>query len=72
MRESPLPCEVMLLTVAQACRRLGCARSTFYELCAADIIKLRKLGASSRVRSDDLDVLIANLPTATVKPRERR
>ena len=72
MREVAHETELTLLTIAEACRRLGCARSTFYELCAADLIKLRKLGASSRVRSDDLDALIANLPVATVKPRERR
>lgn len=63
---------VRLLTISEACAKLGVARSTFYELVASNRITLRKLGAASRVRSDELDDLIAGLPAVQVAPRERR
>lgn len=59
--------EVQLLSVSQACQRLGCARSTFYEkIVGAGLIPIRKIGASSRIRSDDLDRYIDSLPCLPV------
>ena len=63
---------VYLVPIAEACRRLHISRSHFYELVAANQLTLRKLGASSRVRSDDLQRLIDTLPTISVSARERR
>ena len=61
-----------LLTVAEACRRLSVSRSHLYELAAADLITLRKVGAASRVVGGDLDTYIASLPAVNVARRARR
>lgn len=63
---------VSLVPISEACRRLHTSRSHFYELAAANQIAIRKLGAASRVRSDDLDRLIESLPAISVTARERR
>ena len=54
---------VTLLSIKDACARLGCGRSKFYDLAAHDLIKVHKLGSSSKVRSDELDAFIQGLPT---------
>lgn len=56
------PDAICLHTIPQACRRLGISRSTFYSLVAEGKFPLRKVGGSSRVRSDELDVFIQDLP----------
>lgn len=63
---------VQLLTIPECCRILGVARSTFYELVAADRITLRRLGSAARVRSDELQQLIESLPAVTIAARMRR
>ncbi|WP_226637930.1 helix-turn-helix domain-containing protein [Brevundimonas poindexterae] len=50
------------MTIPEACKRLGVSRSTFYNLVAQGKIPLRKVGSSSRVRSDELDDFIQDLP----------
>jgi len=56
------PSAVQLMTISEACRRLEISRSTFYNLVAEGKIPLRKVGGSSRVRSDELDDFIQDLP----------
>ena len=51
-----------LLTIPETISILSISRSTFYELVQQGKIPLRKLGGASRVRSDDLDAYIQNLP----------
>ena len=63
---------VELLTVTEACRRLAVSRSHFYEIVAAGLIKLRKVGTASRVIATELNAYIAELPIVTVARRERR
>ncbi|WP_425339278.1 helix-turn-helix domain-containing protein [Brevundimonas alba] len=62
------------MTISEACRRLEISRSTFYNLVAEGKIPLRKVGGSSRVRSDELDDFIQDLPrlaaVAAVEVRE--
>lgn len=68
------PSAVQLMTISEACRRLEISRSTFYNLVAEGKIPLRKVGGSSRVRSDELDDFIQDLPrlaaVAAVEVRE--
>jgi excisionase family DNA binding protein len=60
---SRTPKVVWLLTIPEACRRLGVSRSTFYaKLSTPGVIPIRKMGSSSRVRSDDVDAFILGLP----------
>lgn len=55
--------EIRLLTIAEACSRLGCSRSTFYEsILGRGLIAIRKLGAATRIRSDELQAFIEGLP----------
>lgn len=58
--------EVRLLTIGEACSRLGCSRSTFYEsILGNGLIAVRKLGAASRIRSDELQAFIEGLPPSS-------
>ena len=54
--------EPQLLTIVQACQRLSVGRSTLYNLISAGKLPLRKIGGASRVRSDELDAFIQELP----------
>ena len=58
----PSPDKLSLLTIREAIDRLRIGRSTFYQLVQDRKIPLRKIGGASRVRSDDLDAYIQNLP----------
>ena len=51
-----------LLTIREVLDRLRISRSTFYQLVKEQKIPLRKVGGASRVRSDDLEAYIKNLP----------
>ena len=53
---------IRLLTIQEAIARLKIGRSKFYLEVQAGNLPLRKVGGSSRVRSDELDAYIANLP----------
>lgn len=53
---------IRLLTIQEAIDRLRIGRSKFYLEVQAGNLPLRKVGGSSRVRSDELDTYIANLP----------
>ncbi len=57
------PRDVKLLSIKDACVRVGCGRSKFYDLVARGQITIHKLGSSSKVRSDELDAFINSLPT---------
>ncbi|WP_426037990.1 helix-turn-helix domain-containing protein [Brevundimonas sp. DC300-4] len=61
-QDRPLPDKLSLLTIREAIDRLRIGRSTFYQLVQDRKIPLRKIGGASRVRSDDLDAYIQNLP----------
>ena len=64
--------EVRLLTVNEACNRLGCSRSTFYETILGNgLIAVRKLGAATRIRSDELQAFIEGLPASSPSSMER-
>lgn len=68
--DQSLPSAVWLMTVSEACRRLGICRSTFYNLVGKGKVPLRKVGGSSRVRSDELDAFIQDLPRLTDQSSE--
>lgn len=51
-----------LLTIPQACHRLAVGRSTFYNIISSGKLTLRKIGGASRVRADELEAYIVNLP----------
>lgn len=53
---------IRLLTIREAIDRLKIGRSKFYLEVQAGNLPLRKVGGSSRVRSDELDTYIASLP----------
>lgn len=59
---TPPPDVIRLLTVREAINRLSIGRSKFYLEVQAGNLPLRKVGGSSRVRSDELDAYISNLP----------
>ncbi len=52
-----------LVTIPEACSRLGISRSTFYELLYAGRIEAVKIGRSRRVRSSEIERFIADLST---------
>lgn len=64
--------QVELLTVAEACRRLSVSRSHLYELVAAGLITIRKVGSASRILASELNAYIASLPAVNVARRSRR
>lgn len=53
-----------LLTPAEAADRLRVSRSSIYRLVAAGTLPAVRVGASIRVRADDLDELLAKQRTA--------
>jgi excisionase family DNA binding protein len=56
-----------LLTIRQACTEYGLSRSSLYREVDAGRLMMRKIGKSSRIARDDLDVWLAALPIANVK-----
>jgi excisionase family DNA binding protein len=63
--------EVRLLTIPEVCQRLGCGRSRFYEkILGKGLIPVRRLGSSTRIRSDDLEAYIASLPATSTRVAE--
>lgn len=63
-------CEAQLLTIVQVCQRLSVGRSTLYNLISAGKLPLRKVGAASRIRSDELDAFIQSLPQSAAVAAE--
>lgn len=64
------PLAVRLLSIPEACDRLGCSRSYFYATPALRAL-IRKVGSASRVRSDELDAYILSLPAAPAEEAQR-
>lgn len=64
--------QTQLLTIAEACRCLAVSRSHFYELVAAELITIRKVGGASRVLASELNAYITGLTPVKVARRERR
>lgn len=60
-----------LLRIDEVCHRLGCARSTVYQLSAAGCFTLRKRGAASLALSDEIDNYIVGLPVVSLSSRSR-
>jgi excisionase family DNA binding protein len=58
------------LSVKEVCHVVGFGRSTFYELVAAGLLVVRKLGRRTIVLREDLDRFLAALPVANaeIKP----
>lgn len=61
-QDRPSPDKLTLLTIGDAIDRLKIGRSTLYQLIKDGKLPLRKVGGASRVRSDELDAYIQNLP----------
>jgi excisionase family DNA binding protein len=57
----PEKADVLLVDVAESCRRIDCSRAKFYDLVRRGEIKLVKLGRASRVRPADLERLVERL-----------
>ena len=57
-----------LLTIREVLDRLRVSRSTFYQLVKDQKIPLRKIGGASRIRSDELEAFIQELPLAAEEP----
>lgn len=56
------PDAICLHTIPEAYRRLNVSRSTLYQLAKSGAFVIRKVGAASRIRSDELDAYIKGLP----------
>ena len=63
---------VKLLKIREAYERLSVGRSTLYQLIKDGKLPLRKVGGASRVRSDELDAYIQNLPQFDTHEQEER
>lgn len=61
---------VKLLKIQEAYERLNVGRSTLYQLIKDGKLPLRKIGGASRVRSDELDAYIQNLPRLDTHEQE--
>ena len=59
--------EPYALTIAEAVRFSGIARTTLYVLASEGKITLRKIGRRTLVRADDLKALIEKLPLADIR-----
>lgn len=62
----------LLRIVPDVVDRLGVSRSTVYGLVSEGALVLRKVGSSSRIRSDELDAYIRSLPQVGVVAVEVR
>lgn len=69
-QDRPPPVELTLLTIGDAIDRLRIGRSTLYQLIKDGKLPLRKVGGASRVRSDELDAYIQNLPRLDTPEQE--
>lgn len=67
---SPAGNGVKLLKIQEAYERLSVGRSTLYQLIKDGKLPLRKIGGASRVRSDELDAYIQNLPRLDTHEQE--
>lgn len=68
--QRPEATNIHLLTISEVLARLSLGRSTFYQLVKDRKIPLRKVGGASRVRSDDLNRYIEDLPRLDTSERE--
>ncbi len=59
--------EPYALTIPEAVRFSGIARTRLYMLASEGKITLRKIGRRTIVRADDLKALIAELPPADIR-----
>jgi hypothetical protein len=57
-----------LATIPDSCAFARCGRSTLYLKAAAGDLKMVKLGTKSLICVASLKAMIANLPTATLRP----
>jgi excisionase family DNA binding protein len=69
-QDRPSPEKLTLLTIGDAIDRLRIGRSTLYQLIKDGKLPLRKVGGASRVRSDELDAYIQNLPRLDTPEQE--
>lgn len=69
-QDRPSPDKLTLLTIGDTIDRLRIGRSTLYQLIKDGKLPLRKVGGASRVRSDELDAYIQNLPRLDTPEQE--
>lgn len=60
-----------MLSISEACARLGVGRTTIYALASDDFIPIRKIGRRSVIREDELVQAIERLPLASRKVATR-
>lgn len=63
----PLEPNALTFRPRDACRMLGCGRTTLYSLLAAGALKAVKQGAGTLILGDSLRQYVASLPPAEMK-----
>jgi excisionase family DNA binding protein len=61
---------VLAYPIADACRVIGCGRTTLYGLIGAGKIEARSLGSRTVIPAESLERLVASLPAAPVRVRK--
>lgn len=60
---------VLAFTVQDACRAIGCGRTSLYSLIAAGKIEARSLGSRTVIPAESLHRFVASLPPAPIRVR---
>jgi excisionase family DNA binding protein len=61
--------QLIAISIADACRSIGCGRSLLYELIGNKQISAVKLGRRTLIPVASLHAYVASLPSAQVKPK---
>ena len=59
---------VLAFTVQDACRAIGCGRTSLYSLISAGKIEARSLGSRTIIPAESLRRFVASLPPAPIRP----
>lgn len=59
--------QILALSVKDACKAIGCGRTTLYSLIASGKIEARALGGRTVIPADSLQGFVAALPPAPIR-----